>query len=175
MKKRLGMVHVKKNCCPVWPDWAIFCTLANFLRPLATINLPKSPIFFGNFCKVVKIYHICSGIIFGQLLWIFGNFFLVTCCCHATCSGIKEESILFAAAGTSLRITISLAWHNNNPRRSIMIRTVWPDWAIYWTLCNFLKPLATINLSKYLTFLGNFCKGVKVIHFSCEIIFGQLL
>ena len=23
--------------------------------------------------------------------------------------------------------------------------------------------------------LGNFCKGAKAIHFSCEIIFGQLL
>ena len=38
-----------------------------------------------------------------------------------------------------------------------------------------LKPWATINLSKSPTFLGNFCKGVKVYHFSCEIIFGQLL
>ena len=47
---------------------------------------------------------------------------------------------------------------------------VWPDMAIYWTLDNFLKPLATINLP---TFLGNFCKGVKIFNFSCEIIFGQ--
>ena len=45
----------------------------------------------------------------------------------------------------------------------------------FWTLVNFLKPLETIYLSKSLTFLGNFCKCVKVIHFSCEIIFGQLL
>ena len=51
---------------------------------------------------------------------------------------------------------------------------MWPDWAIYWTLGNFLKPLATINLPKSLTFLGNFCKGVKFYHFSIEIIFGQL-
>ena len=28
---------------PVWPDWAIYWTLGNFLKPLATINLPKSP------------------------------------------------------------------------------------------------------------------------------------
>ena len=62
----------------MWPDWAIFCTLGNFLRPLATINFPKSSTFLGNFFEVVKIYHICSGIIFGQLLWTFGNFFLVT-------------------------------------------------------------------------------------------------
>ena len=60
-------------------DWAIFCTLGNFLMPLATINLAKSPTFLGNFCKVVKIYHICSGIIFGQLLWTFGNFFWSHC------------------------------------------------------------------------------------------------
>ena len=52
---------------------------------------------------------------------------------------------------------------------------VWPDWAIYWTLGNFLKPLATINLPKSPTFSGNFCKGVKIYHFSSEIIFGQLL
>ena len=46
---------------------------------------------------------------------------------------------------------------------------------IFCTLCNFNKPLATINLPKYPTFLGNFCKGVKIYHFSSEIIFGQLL
>ena len=51
---------------------------------------------------------------------------------------------------------------------------VGPDWAIYWTLGNFSKSVATINLSKSPTFLGNFCKGVKIYHFSGEIIFGQL-
>ena len=34
------------------------------------------------------------------------------------------------------------------------------------------KAFATINLP---TFLGNFCKGVKLFNFSSEIIFGQLL
>ena len=43
---------------------------------------------------------------------------------------------------------------------------VWPDLAIYWTLGNFLKPLATINLPKSSTFLGNVCEGVKIYHFS---------
>ena len=38
-----------------------------------------------------------------------------------------------------------------------------------------LKPLATYNLPKSPTFLGNFCKGVKIFNFSSEIIFGQLL
>ena len=36
---------------------------------------------------------------------------------------------------------------------------------------NFLKPWATINLPKSPTFLGNFCKGVKISHFSSKIIF----
>ena len=38
----------------VWPDWAIFLTLGYFLRPLATINLPKSLTFLGIFVKVSK-------------------------------------------------------------------------------------------------------------------------
>ena len=42
--------------------------------------------------------------------------------------------------------------------------------AIYWTLGNFLKPLAAINLPRSPTFLGNFCKGVEIYHFSSEII-----
>ena len=37
----------------------------------------------------------------------------------------------------------------------------------------FLKPLATFNLPKSPSFLSNFCKGVKIYHFSSEIIFGN--
>ena len=33
------------NLHPVWPDWAIFWTLGHFLKPVAAINLPKSPTF----------------------------------------------------------------------------------------------------------------------------------
>ena len=58
---------------------------------------------------------------------------------------------------------------------SAMSNAVWPDRVIFWTLGNFLKPLATILLPNSLTFLGNFCKGVKINHFYSEIIFGQLL
>ena len=36
-------------------------------------------------------------------------------------------------------------------------------------------PVATNILPKLPTLLGNFCKGVKIIHFSIAIIFGQLL
>ena len=52
----------------------IFCTLGNFLKPLATISLPKSLPLLGTFCKGVKIYHFSSEIIFGQLLRTFGDF-----------------------------------------------------------------------------------------------------
>ena len=37
----------------------------------------------------------------------------------------------------------------------------------------FLKTLATINWPKSPTFLGNLCKGIKIYHFSSEIIFGD--
>ena len=50
---------------------------------------------------------------------------------------------------------------------------MWLGWAIYWNLGKFLKPLATIILPKSPTFLVNFCKDVKIYHFSSEIIFGQ--
>ena len=36
-----------------------------------------------------------------------------------------------------------------------------------------LKPLATIYLPKSPTFLGIHCKGVKICHFSNELIFGN--
>ena len=44
----------------------------------------------------------------------------------------------------------------------------------YWTLGNFLEPLAIVNLPKSPTFFGNFCKGVEIYHFSSEIIYRQL-
>ena len=46
------------SCCSklqaVWPEMAIYLTLGNFLKPSATINLPKSPTFLGNLVKVLK-------------------------------------------------------------------------------------------------------------------------
>ena len=62
----------------VWPVLAIYWTFVNFLKPLATINLPKSLTVLGNFCVGAKIYHFSSEIIFGQLLWTFAHFSLVT-------------------------------------------------------------------------------------------------
>ena len=43
----------------------------------------------------------------------------------------------------------------------------------FCTLGNHSKLVATIILSKSPTLVGNFCKGVKIIHFPIEIIFGN--
>ena len=47
----------------------------------------------------------------------------------------------------------------------VACQPVRPDWAIYRTLGNISEPVATISLPKPLTFLGNFCKGVKIFNF----------
>ena len=71
-------IDKKRTEHPVWPDWAIYCTLGNFSKPVATIILPKSPTFLGNFCKVFEIFQVASEVIFGQLLQTFGIFLMVT-------------------------------------------------------------------------------------------------
>ena len=48
-----------------------------------------------------------------------------------------------------------------------------PDWAIYWTLGNFLKPLATIIVPKSSTFLGNFVRVSKSIIFLLKSFLGN--
>ena len=40
---------------------------------------------------------------------------------------------------------------------------------------NFQSLWQQLICPNLLPFLGNFCKGVNIIHFSSEIIFGQLL
>ena len=67
---------------PVWPDWAIYWTLGNFLYPLAAIDSPKSSTFLGNFCKDVKIYHFSSEIILGNFYCHLATFCWVQCSPH---------------------------------------------------------------------------------------------
>ena len=64
---------------PVWPDWAIYCTLDNFSKPVATISLPKSPTFLDNFCKGVKIFHFSSEIIFRNFNRYLATFYWSHC------------------------------------------------------------------------------------------------
>ena len=75
-------------------DWVIYWTLGNFFKPLATINMPKSPTFLGNFCKGVKIYPFPIEIIFGQLLLTFGDFFLVTLCAFHPAAQVLNTNLI---------------------------------------------------------------------------------
>ena len=52
---------------PVWPDSAIYWTLGNLLKPLAPINLPKSPTFLVIFCKGFKIYQFLVKSFLGKI------------------------------------------------------------------------------------------------------------
>ena len=65
--KLSSVVKIKLTEDAVWADWAIYCTLGNFSKPVATIFLLRSPTFFGNFfVKGVKIFRFSSEIILGN-------------------------------------------------------------------------------------------------------------
>ena len=52
--RKLGGTFLDLRAIKGWPDWAIYRTLGNFSKPFPKINLPKSPTFLGNLCKVSK-------------------------------------------------------------------------------------------------------------------------
>ena len=98
----------------------------------ATINLPKSPTFFSNFRKVVKIFHFSCDIIFGQLLWTFGDLFLVTLD-RASKMGLYTESGISKSICKQRKISLNLFWRMRckkaieiapprRPRRSVSMR-----------------------------------------------------
>ena len=95
----MGLLLLGTKCesDAVWPDWAIFWTLGNSLKPLATINLPKSPTFFGNFCKGVKNLWFFSWNHFWATFIDFWRFFLVTlsAALHASTTFIAKYCNLF--------------------------------------------------------------------------------
>ena len=107
---RRTLAYVKKQKCrlrppPVWPDWAIYCTLGNFSKPLAAINLPKSPTFLGNFCKGVKI------LFYLYLATLYWSYWLITLTGHTVsyllpvplflCSfESRDETRMFCSAET---------------------------------------------------------------------------
>ena len=122
----------------MWPDWAIYWTLGHFLKLLATINLPKSLTFLGNFCKGVKIYHFSSKIIFGQLLKTFGDFFLVTL-------SVEHKNLPYTIAvydGKILRLKFwkcFRSFHSNTNRFTLItlpFQCFWASWSLtkkLWT------------------------------------------
>ena len=82
---------------PVWPDRAIYLTLGNFLKRLATINLPKSHTFLSNFLKVSKSI-ICLvksflGNFYGHLAIFFWSL----------CSPCKSVNVVIQISASILR------------------------------------------------------------------------
>ena len=66
------------------------------LKPLATINLPKSSTFLDNFCEGVIIYHFSNEITLRHILQTFGDFF-----CHTESNqNISSNETIFSTNGS---------------------------------------------------------------------------
>ena len=96
----------------VWPDWAIYLTLGNFLKPLATINLSKSPTFLGNFCMCLKIYYFSSESILGNFYRHLAIFFWSHCssvmsCCMLTLQYLHTKRTLTGEGSIGVRLVSS--------------------------------------------------------------------
>ena len=79
----------KLNLCAVWPDCAIYCTLGNYYKPVATIILPKLAHFMQS-VKCVKIFHFSSEISFGSLFIAFWRLFTG----HAACVECWQANVM---------------------------------------------------------------------------------
>ena len=85
-----------------------------------------------------------------------------------------EKYLCFASNSIQLHtLSLSFSVSNVDVDCDKRLQPVWPDWAIYWTLDNFSKPLATISLPKSPTFSGNFYKGVKILNFLVKSFLGN--
>ena len=60
---KAGSHYALNMLCPVWPDWAIYWTLATFQSVWQQLLFPT---FLGNFCKGVQICNFSSDIISEQ-------------------------------------------------------------------------------------------------------------
>ena len=155
----------------MWPDLAKLWQFGKKLKALG--NFVRVSLVFGKILNPLWQFFIALGQIFivenGQIMYWSGH----------TGHWSPESSLCKLTNGLSPLLLHSreppCAPVHNCPSLTVTSHAVWPDWVIYWTLGNFLKPFATINLPKSPTFLNNFWKGVKIYHFCSQIIFGQLL
>ena len=86
----------------------------------------------------------------------------------------KARHLLSAALKSCHNLRRHQIWQKYSAQSSLFIRgAVWPDRAIFCTLGNHSKHLATIILPKSPTILVNFCKGVKIIHFLVKSFLGN--
>ena len=144
--RRYGLFFAYTTRSPVWPD------LAKFRHFVQNVKV------FGIFLRVYSIF----GIVM-ILLWLhfYGNKLILFAENGQTFETIKPfghtpllSNVYQIGTLTSKSfidsllklIVVSNSWNLSS------MEAVWPDWAIYWTLGNFLKPLGTINLSKSLRF-----------------------
>ena len=67
-------------CHTVWPDWAIYCTLDNFSKPVAIIILPKLQIFQAIFVKYSKYFIYLMKSFFGNFYSHLATFYWSHCC-----------------------------------------------------------------------------------------------
>ena len=95
VRSKIEQLFCQKSTAQIRPHFSVtrlgdLLDFEQLFKAWATVSLPKSPTFLGNFCKKVsKIFNFSSEIIFGQLLKIFGDFLMVTLLiCHL----VKEVS-----------------------------------------------------------------------------------
>ena len=69
---------------PLWPDWAINCTLGNFFEPVATIFLSKMSTFFRNVCKGVEKFNFSREIFLGNFYRHLATFYWSHCSSPST-------------------------------------------------------------------------------------------
>ena len=82
---RILLSNLARDSHPVWPKWVIYWTLGNFSKPVATISLPKSPTFLGNFGKDVKIFSFLVKSLLGNFYRHLATFYRSHLTCHKTC------------------------------------------------------------------------------------------
>ena len=77
--------------------------LGNFLKPLATINFPKSPIFFCNFCKGVKIFIFLVKLFMGNMAIFFWSHWV-----HHLWPSVFSLVLLFSQSSTKRKAIVVL-------------------------------------------------------------------
>ena len=122
----------------VWPDWAYYWTLGNFLKTLATINLPKSPTFKGIFCSL-SFFLVKSFLGNFKDIW---RVFLVTLL-------LSPFHFIFSGPSVLLSIFLSLfLFYVVTTTQLLFI-------ILSYTFCFFTFSLLLITISFYLHFLKN--------------------
>ena len=145
------------DCIPLlWPDIGVKCS-PNSPKSCQKSRCSSTYIRVKLFKLAQKFANHLGHFVICWSLWSYK-----ICPIWSRCSAIKLSEGKFFQ-----RLSLScIFWYHDQCDQ------IWRFFALWAT---FLKPLATINLHKSLTFLCIFCKGVKIYHFSSAFIFGQLL